>query len=257
MGKLTGIDISHWQAEPDWDTLAKSVDFIYLKATEAANYTDPTLVRRYKAAKKAGIKVGVYHFARFTSVADATAEAKYFVSQVGDFDVDLPLVLDIEDDAAHLSKAVLTDACVAFLEYVKKNTKKPVMVYTYDSFIGAQLGDDLGDYHLWLADYGDHKMRPNSVWNKFLGMQTSQTGHVNGINGNVDIDYFDDDVLINPPKPAAPKMVLKYHTIVGGDTLSELAVKYHTTVMALKVLNKISDKDVIYAGEKLKYYAKV
>jgi lysozyme len=256
MAKLNGIDISHWQAEPDWKELAKHIDFVYLKATEGNNYTDPTLVKRYKAAKAVGLKVGVYHFARFSSVEDALAEQKYFISVVGELDVDLPLVLDIENDAAKLSKATLTDACIAFLEAVKKATKKPVMVYTYDSFIGSELGSDLGEYPLWLADYGDHIMSPNSVWNKFAGMQVSQTGHVIGINGNVDIDWFNDDVLINPPKPAAPKFVTKSYIIRSGDTLSQLAARFKTTVTSLMKLNDIDDPHKIYAGVKLKYLAK-
>jgi lysozyme len=256
MATLTGIDISHWQAEPDWKVLASHVDFIYLKATEASNYTDPTLVKRYKAAKKVGIKVGVYHFARFTSVDDAVAEAKYFLSVVGDFEVDVPFVLDIEEDSAKLSKDTLTKACVAFLEYVKKATKKPVMVYTYDAFISSQLGNDLGGYPLWLADYGDHKLAANSVWNKVAGMQTSQTGHVLGINGNVDIDWFDDDVLIKPPAPPKPTFVTKTYVIRSGDTLSQLAAHWGTTVTSLKKLNGIRDEDVIYAGEKIKYLVK-
>ena len=256
MATLKGIDISHWQAEPNWSELKKHVDFVYLKATEGNSYTDPTLVKRYKAAKAAGIKVGVYHFGRFNSVADAVAESKYHLSVVGDFEVDLPYVLDIEEDGAKLSKDELTKACVAFLEAVKKATKKPVMVYTYDNFIVSQLGEDLGEYPLWLADYADHKLQPNSVWNKVAGMQTSQTGHVIGINGNVDIDWFDDDVLINPPKPAAPKFVTKTYTIRAGDTLSQLAAKWGTTVTSLVKLNDIDDKHLIYAGAKIKYLVK-
>ena len=43
----------------------------------------------------------------------------------------------------------------------------------------------------------------------------------------------------------------QYHKIVPGDTLSEIAVKYGTTVAKLKQLNGMSS-DVIYAGKSLR-----
>lgn len=42
------------------------------------------------------------------------------------------------------------------------------------------------------------------------------------------------------------------HTVVKGDTLSELAVKYNTTVSKLVQLNNISNPDLIYIGQVLK-----
>lgn len=41
------------------------------------------------------------------------------------------------------------------------------------------------------------------------------------------------------------------HLIVPGDTLSELAVQYDTTVPALVAANGIADPDLIYAGDEL------
>ena len=42
-----------------------------------------------------------------------------------------------------------------------------------------------------------------------------------------------------------------YHTVVRGDTLSELAVKYNTTVANLVKLNDITDPDYIVVGQVL------
>lgn len=47
-------------------------------------------------------------------------------------------------------------------------------------------------------------------------------------------------------------MAAKTHTVVWGDTLSELAVKYNTTIYQLQVLNAIKDPDKIYVGQVLK-----
>lgn len=42
-----------------------------------------------------------------------------------------------------------------------------------------------------------------------------------------------------------------YHTVVWGDTLSELAVKYNTTEDKLVKLNNIKNRNLIYVGQKL------
>ena len=44
----------------------------------------------------------------------------------------------------------------------------------------------------------------------------------------------------------------EYYTIQSGDTLSEIAVKFNTTVVRLCELNGITNPDVIYAGETIR-----
>ena len=44
-----------------------------------------------------------------------------------------------------------------------------------------------------------------------------------------------------------------YYTIKGGDTLSGIAVKFHTTVDTLLALNpQIKNRDLIYAGNTIR-----
>ena len=75
---------------------------------------------------------------------------------------------------------------------------------------------------------------------------------------------------LNAPAPAAPKPAESagaadsgtplppedasavYHTIVSGDTLSGIAVRYHTTVKALCNLNGITVKTILRPGRKLR-----
>lgn len=48
--------------------------------------------------------------------------------------------------------------------------------------------------------------------------------------------------------PENPGTTVRYYTIQAGDTLSEIAVRYGTTVNALMALNGISNPNLIYAG---------
>ena len=56
---------------------------------------------------------------------------------------------------------------------------------------------------------------------------------------------------VTTPTPETPKKYITYK-IKKGDTLSEIAKKYGTTVGALASINNIKDVDKIYAGNKLK-----
>lgn len=53
-----------------------------------------------------------------------------------------------------------------------------------------------------------------------------------------------------PETPAQPEPV--YHTIKSGDTLSALAVKYHTSVSKICSLNGITSKTILKIGRKLR-----
>lgn len=59
-----------------------------------------------------------------------------------------------------------------------------------------------------------------------------------------------DEVPVQATTPDAPS-VAREHAIVWGDTLSELAVRYGTTVDALVQANGIADPDRVYAGDTL------
>jgi len=43
-----------------------------------------------------------------------------------------------------------------------------------------------------------------------------------------------------------------YHTVVWGDTLSALAVRYKTTVAQIQRWNNIADPNKIYVGQRLR-----
>ena len=52
-------------------------------------------------------------------------------------------------------------------------------------------------------------------------------------------------------KIAEEKNILKYHIVKKGDTLSEIADKYNTTISKICSLNRINAKDIIQLGQKI------
>jgi GH25 family lysozyme M1 (1,4-beta-N-acetylmuramidase) len=85
-----GIDISHYQGTINWSQVAadpKAIKFVFMKATEDTNYTDPTFNTNLAGAKAAGIYAGPYHFCRLDTgsadpAGDAASEANYFLSKI-------------------------------------------------------------------------------------------------------------------------------------------------------------------------------
>ena len=93
---ITGIDISAHNGEINFSQVAESgIQFVYIKATEGATFKDARFQYNYKNARKAGLKVGVYHFFRFN--IDGKSQALNIINSIKGKNLDLPIAIDIEE----------------------------------------------------------------------------------------------------------------------------------------------------------------
>ncbi|TWK39685.1 hypothetical protein CHCC20347_4441 [Bacillus paralicheniformis] len=257
---IKGIDVSHWQGNINWKKVAgDGIKFAFIKATEGTTLKDNKFETNVSGANAAGIKTGAYHFARFGSKSEALEEARFFLSVVKKVSLSYPLVLDLEVNQRNVGKSVLTDAAVAFLREVEK-AGYFAMIYSGKSFLENCLDESkLKPFALWVARYNKKLGRDADIW------QYSDCGKVAGISGNVDMNICYRDGLraqaavktekTSSVKPVSNKKSGKSnttYTVKKGDTLSEIAQKYGTTVKALQSLNNIKDPNKIYVGQKLK-----
>ncbi len=209
-----GVDISHHNGKIDWAKLkAAGIEFVFIKASEGGTYQDPTFRRNWNAAKQAGILRGAYHF--FRPGISVKAQVDNFVAAVKNLEPgDLPPVLDAENPVLWegLSPKASTNLCLAWMEAVEKQLGLKPIVYAGFYFIRDTLGADarLAPYPLWLAQYrknAPNVPKPYSTWTFW---QFTETGKIDGITGNVDLNYFNGTVeqLKARTKPAtaiAPK----------------------------------------------------
>lgn len=150
-----------------------------------------------------------------------------------------------------------------FLESVKRLTNKEVIVYSDLSNARDRFSRNIADnYELWLAYYGDY----NSIrdietsWENWIGVQYTDRGNVLGIKGNVDRDLYTESIFLSDtseiPNTESPNNSINtesiYYTIQQGDTLSEIASRYGTTVQELVDINKIANPNLIYPGQILR-----
>lgn len=151
-----GADISSHQTS--YQNIVKDNEFIIVKVTQGVNYTNPLSTAQSALAEKLNKKVGYYHF--MEAGVDTTAQAKYFLAQVGaDAKKDgYLLVLDYEADGEKAtSKSFTGNEPKVFMDYVYKQTGKRMVFYTMGSWAGGagrfNWSDINKDYPLWLAAY--------------------------------------------------------------------------------------------------------
>lgn len=182
------VDVSEYQGEIDWKTVAKTFKCAYLKASEGLTWNDPDFEKNRKAANAAGVRIGAYHFADFD---DPDLEANHFCKVVGKINRrDLKPVLDLE-------KAVPKGVNAAvwarkFNARVHARLGRDPMLYSYAPYLEELKATRTIGNGLWIAGYGrnDGKEYPVFVpvpWKRYVAHQFTSRGKVHGINGFVDI----------------------------------------------------------------------
>ena len=185
---LQGIDVSHYQGEVDWDSVASAgMSFTFIKATEGVRYVDPRFDVNQQGAKAAGLLAGAYHF--FHPSVDPVAQAEHFLATAPVGRGWLPAVLDLEKSPDHGQANDIAEAARTWLEHVEQATGCRPLVYTNRSFWQTHLDSTLAEFPLWYAQYADQPRPPENApdWSFW---QHSQRGQVPGIDGAVDMNLF-------------------------------------------------------------------
>ncbi|MGO2573860.1 MAG: glycoside hydrolase family 25 protein, partial [Corynebacterium casei] len=86
----------------------------------------------------------------------------------------------------------LADWTREFMNELETLTGRTPMMYTYRYFWIEQMNNtqEFANYPLWLAAYQSTAPDPVGGWNKLDMWQRSDSGRVNGIAGNVDLNLF-------------------------------------------------------------------
>lgn len=150
-------------------------------------------VKHITGAHKAGIPVGIYMFTEGINAKEGKEEADYAIKLWKKTGIPLafPIAVDTEaqspknERAKNLSKAKRTEVIKAFCEEVKRQGYEP-MIYASTSWLNNKLDMSKLPYKVWVAQY-------NSVCEykgSYILWQYSSKGSVNGVKGNVDMNYW-------------------------------------------------------------------
>jgi len=189
-----GIDVSDHQGAIDWPAVAAGgVRFAYIKATEGQTFIAKSAYANVAAARAAGIKVGVYHFATPSPTAqDAEGEALHFwqiSTTLGR--LDLPPVLDIESNPKGMSPAAMAEWITRWSAVTATKWGRRPIVYTYTSFLPSLGTGAFTDLPLWLARYtADNDPGRTAPWQTWTLWQYGTAADVQGVNGKCDHNWL-------------------------------------------------------------------
>ncbi|WP_328800318.1 GH25 family lysozyme [Paenibacillus sp. LX16] len=196
-GHAQGIDVSHYNGNIDWQQVAAAgKTFAFIKATEGTKYQDNQFLVNVQGARDANILVGAYHFLNATTADGARQEAANFVRAIDSAGgrLDLPPVMDYENNPKGLTPVQISEVAHAFLDEMERLTGRQPIVYTGNVF-ASKFDPTFSMYKLWVARYSTTQ-KPTAVpaWNSWWAWQYSSTGNVPGIQGQVDLDEYNGTI---------------------------------------------------------------
>lgn len=192
-----GIDVSKWQGNIEWEKVkADGYDFVFIRLgyrgySEAGELElDSKFHKNIQGAQAAGLDVGVYFFSQAINEEEALEEAEFVINALSEYHLQLPVVYDpelIRDTDARTNNVTgeqFTQNTLVFCNKIKEVGFEP-MIYSnmfWEAFLFNMT--QLEMFPIWYADYEAVPQTPYD----FSFWQYSETGTVDGINANVDLN---------------------------------------------------------------------
>lgn len=195
--EVKGIDVSAWQGQIDWKTVAAyGMDFAILRITEAGNVTDKYFERNYTECQKYNIPTGVYKYSYAMTIAEIQSEARKVVSVLNGRKLQYPVWLDLEHHKQRvLGAESIHNLAEAFREIIVAAGYK-FGIYCNEDWYMNVICSHLRKYEFWIAHYPDNdngwlqeRIRPSFG----VGWQYSSKAKIPGIDGTVDRSVFYKD----------------------------------------------------------------
>lgn len=254
------------------------------------NHTlDKKFEEYYNNAKANGLKVGFYVYSYVENETAMLSAINWVKNQISGKTRELPIFLDVEDEQiSGLSKKNQTNLCKYFCD----NFENSGVYANLDWFKNKLNVNDLTNYKIWLAQWTSASMHSADfkvdLWqytskgkvdgiNSKVDMNYCLNCKENSstITGQLSIEEVANAVIrgeFGNGEERKTKLAnagynynevqAKVNELMGvsnvtykvksGDTLSEIAQKFGTTVSKLASLNNITNVNLIYTGQILK-----
>ena len=221
-----GIDVSSWQKEINWDKVKKAgIQFAILRCgygSDKASQDDKYFARNLAECERVGIPYGIYLYSYATNVEMAHSEAAHVLRLLGDKKPMYPIYYDLEDakTTGKCSKALILDMAKAFCADLEAKGYL-VGIYANTYWNNTYLTDAwYNTKPRWVAQYASKCTYKGEygIW------QYSSSGKVDGIAGNVDMNYAYADY---------PTVLTKHY---GGVASAPVEVKKTNEQLADEVL---------------------
>lgn len=199
-----GIDVSQYNGNINWGFVKRdNVDFAFIRVGyrgygKAGNFAEDAMFKRnIQAAKNAKVPVGVYFVTQAITDAEAIEEAKWVLQKIKDYNIEYPIALDIEEAGVqpgdiprtqNLDKNTRTRLAKLFCQTIQNAGYMPI-IYTNVMWANNKLNmSELSQYDTWIAHYKYDATSKPDYSGKYTIWQYSNSGNINGIFGNVDLN---------------------------------------------------------------------
>lgn len=240
------IDISEHQQYIDWEVVKDSIDGAIIRCgygNDTTEQDDKQWIRNAEECSRLNIPFGVYIYSYAVTLKEAESEACHVLRCVKDYRLTYPIYIDLEEEGTTQG---VKERVIRFGEIIE-NAGYWCGIYANLYWWNTYLVG-LERFTKWIAQYNDKCDYAGS--NLDMWQYTSK-GKICGIEGNVDMNecYRDFPREIGGGSKVTGSRI--EYKVKEGDTLSEIAERYNTTIEILKHTNKISNPDLIYVGQEL------
>lgn len=194
-----GVDVSAFQGDIDWPKVKESgIDFAIIRlgyrgyGMAGRMVEDEFAQDNLKEATEVGLPIGAYFFSQALSVQEADEEIEFMLQILGEYRLDLPIILDWEIPGVenprtkNMDLETLTAIQVHFCKVMTEKGYDPMVYFNWHQSRTLLRLSDLEEYPFWLALYQDRMTYP---WHVEMWQYTDR-GRVPGIEGNVDLNVY-------------------------------------------------------------------
>ena len=189
---MIGIDVSSWQSDIDFKKVKDSgVEFVIIRIGFGHKKGEIIYDNRFseylKSAKENGLRVGLYFYSYAKNVKESSEQAKWIIEALNGESLDLPIAFDWEIFGGFNNYNLsLTDLNLIGEAFIKKINSAGYAGMLCSSKYYLENMCNLNEYKTWLAHYIDK----TNYKGEYYIWQLSNTGKVNGIKGDVDLDIL-------------------------------------------------------------------
>ncbi len=189
-----GIDVSQWQGNIDWKKVKEAgAEFAiirvgYQKDYDADHVLDPYFLENIKGAQEEGLDVGIYFYSYAKKKEEAEKQANWVADNLKGYNIKLPVAFDWESWNSFVK-------CNMSFYDINKVAETFVKTIEDRGFTGSLYGSRNYLQRVWYTDRFEnvwlaHYTKETDYDNKYYLWQFCNTGRIDGINGDVDIDVL-------------------------------------------------------------------
>ena len=190
-----GIDISNWNdslSNNDWENIRNyGIEFAIIRAGYGPDFKDEEYEDYYERGKKVGMPLGAYHYVIALTEEEAVEEAEAMLGYLEGKQFEYPIVMDFEEPEQRALDYETFNSVIDTYCSILTDAGYKVAIYSNASMLTKLSPMNQKKYDIWQAHW--NVTEPNLYEGDYTIWQYTSTGHVWGINGNVDMNlsYFD------------------------------------------------------------------